>query len=51
MKDYFDGWEEKTAVHIPEIKQDGFRENVIVRKPVQPVREKKPEEKKEEKKK
>lgn len=42
MRDYFKGWEEKENVQIPEIKKAGFQENIVVRKPVQPVREKMP---------
>lgn len=44
VKDYFEGWKEKESVRIPEVENGGFRENVIVRKPVTPLREKKPEE-------
>ena len=44
MKDYFEGWEDKADVQIPERKQKGFQDRIVVRKPVEPVREKKPEE-------
>lgn len=43
MKDCFEGWEEKDRVQIPDIKEQGFREDIIIRKPVSPVREKKQE--------
>lgn len=48
MKDYFDGWEDRGNMYIPERKKEGFQEKVIVRKPVQPVREQNPEKTKEE---
>ena len=41
MKDYFEGWEDKADVQIPERKQKGFQDRIVVRKPVEPVREKK----------
>ena len=45
MKDYFDGWEDRENMQIPEREKEGFQEKVIVRKPVVPIREKKqPEE-------
>ena len=43
MKEYFEGWKEKDRVQIPDIKEQGFHENVIVRKAVAPVREKRQE--------
>lgn len=42
MRNYFEGWEEKENVHIPEIKNEGLQGSVVVRKPVKPIREKRP---------
>ena len=39
MKDYFEGWKEKTEIYIPPVKSRGFSENVIIRQPVVPIRE------------
>lgn len=44
MKDYFEGWEEKENVYIPEVKDDGLQGSVVVREPVKPIREKRPAE-------
>lgn len=38
MRDYFEGWQDKNAVPIPETRGNGFAEPVIIRKPIEPVR-------------
>lgn len=46
MRDYFEGWEEQDKVKIPAIEKRGFQEKIVVRKPVLPIREKRPEKQK-----
>lgn len=40
MRDYLKGWKETTDEMIPPIEKRGFREKVIIRKPVDPIRPK-----------
>ena len=47
MKDYFEGWEDKANVQITGRKQSGLQDGIVVRKPVKPIREKRPEEQEE----
>lgn len=42
MKDYFKGWKDRKEIAIPEIRKQGFSEDVIIRNPVQPVRKQVP---------
>ena len=44
MKDYFEGWKEKSEVSIPSAGSGGFSGNVIIRQPVVPIREQRQEE-------
>lgn len=37
MEQYLEGWKSIQEVRIPPLETNGFRENVIVRKPVQPL--------------
>ena len=37
MKDIFKGWKELDEVDIPPIKKYGFKEDIIIRKPVEPM--------------
>lgn len=39
MKDYFEGWKERTEIYLPPIESSGFLENIIIRQPVIPIRE------------
>ena len=43
MRDYFEGWQDKSAVPIPKIRRNGFVEPVIIRKPIEPVRRRTPD--------
>lgn len=44
MKDNFEGWKDQADVHIPKVEKKGFSDQVIIRKPVEPIRMQRPEE-------
>ncbi len=36
MKDYLEGWIDAERVHLPPVRQNGFKENIIIREYIPP---------------
>jgi len=46
VENYWDGWKEEKEVEIPPVQKKGFKEDVIIRKKVNPVVLERPQEEK-----